>query len=203
VLLDREPRLGRSSARPEERRYPRQREPQSVSRAPETLTRERHAKLQGRGGEPWGRRVFLALLIALLAAALLNVFGQGPTTSAAAGSAATLSVESPADLRGGLIFQARMTVHALEPIARPTLILDPGWFESMSLNAIVPNPVQQSTRDGKVVLTFGKLAAGERLVVWLYFQANPVNIGEQRENVELDNGAVALAHVSRSVMVFP
>ena len=96
-----------------------------------------------------------------------------------------------------------MTVHALEPIARPTLILDPGWFESMSLNAIVPNPVQQSTRDGRVVLTFGKLAAGERLVVWLYFQANPVNIGEQRENVELDDGAVALAHVSRSVMVFP
>ena len=140
------------------------------SRAPETLTRERHGELQGRETRAVGSKIFRALLVALHFVAPSTSSARDRSPLSAAGSTATLSVESPADLRGGLIFQARIAVHALKPIARPTLILDPGWFESMSLNAIAPDPAQQSTRTARRDL--GRLVVGERLAVSLYFQTN-------------------------------
>jgi hypothetical protein len=54
-----------------------------------------------------------------------------------------------------------------------------------------------------VVLSYNKLAAGKTLIVWLYFQVNPTNVGKRREDVELDDGSTMITRVHRSLTIFP
>jgi hypothetical protein len=170
---------------------------------PDGLTLERNRDLQGRSGHAWYRRALLCLVAVLPALALLNVFGQHPTVSSAHAAAADLQVTAPARLRSGLIFQVRAQVTAHADIAMPQLVFDPGWWESMSVNSIEPNPSNESTQNGSVVLSYNKLAAGHRLIVWIYFQVNPTNVGDRRENVELEDGSTPIVAVHRSMTIFP
>ena len=62
--------------------------------------------------DPWFRRCLLVVLALVVAAALADSFGQRPVASRAASGAAELGVQSPQNLRGGLIFQARFTITA-------------------------------------------------------------------------------------------
>jgi hypothetical protein len=149
------------------------------------------------------RRTFLVLLGAIAVAALANVFGQHPSTSRASASFASLEVQSPTRLRGGLIFQTRIQVHAHTRIAHPTLVLQHGWFESMSVNSVVPDPQSQSAVDGTVRLVFPSLAAGRSSTVWIYFQVNPTNVGRRSEDVALEGGRGQRVAVQRSITVFP
>jgi hypothetical protein len=174
-----------------------------ADRLPDGLTLERNRDLRERSGHVWYRRALLCLIAVLPVLALLNVFGQRPTTTSAHGLAADLAVTAPARLRSGLIFQVRVRVTAHENIAKPQLVFDPGWWESMSVNSIVPNPSSQTNLEGRVVLSYNKLAAGHSLIAWLYFQANPTNVGKRREDVELDDGATMITRVHRSLTIFP
>src|SRR4051812_3410058 len=83
----------------------------------------------GRTLDVWARRPILALLALAPLAALLNAFGQHPSTSKASSSDAALEIQSPTDLRGGLIFQSRFTIVAHHALRRPSLVLSRGWLE--------------------------------------------------------------------------
>jgi len=170
---------------------------------PDGLSLERNRDLRGRSAHAWYRRALLCAIAAFPILALLNVFGQRPTTSSAHAAAADLSVTAPARLRSGLIFQVRVTVTAHEDLGKPQLVFDPGWWESMSENSMAPNPSSETNEDGRVVLAYNKLAAGHRLIAWLYFQVNPTNVGKRREDVQLDNGATVITRVHRSLTIFP
>jgi hypothetical protein len=135
--------------------------------------------------------------------ALLNVFGQRPTTTSAHALPADLEVTAPARLRSGLIFQVRVQVTAHQNVAKPQLIFDRGWWDSMSENSLEPNPSSQTNLNGRVVLSYNKLTAGDTLIVWLYFQVNPTNVGKRREDVELDDGSTVITRVHRSLTIFP
>lgn len=149
------------------------------------------------------RRLFFSLLVLVLLAALLNVFGQRPTTTHAATRAADLEVFAPDALRGGLYYQGRITVEAKEEIEKATLVFDAGWTEQMQINTIEPSPVGESSRDGRLTLDMGHLAAGRKLVLWLQFQVNPTNVGRRSQDVELYDDTTLLATVNRTVTVFP
>jgi hypothetical protein len=149
------------------------------------------------------RRTVLLLLGVWALLALANVFGQHPQTSHASASFASLEVQSPSRLRGGLIFQTRITVHARTRIAHPTLVMQHGWFESMSINSILPNPVSQTSDDGTVRLGLPAIPAGHSWTTWIYFQVNPTNVGRRSEDVVLEGGAGNRVAVHRSVTVFP
>ena len=108
----------------------------------------------------WYRRLLLCLIAVLPVLALLNVFGQHPTVSAARPPAADLKITAPARLRSGLIFQVRAQVTAHRTIAKPQLVFSPGWWESMSVNSMEPDPSSQSSRNGSVVLTYASFPPG-------------------------------------------
>jgi hypothetical protein len=170
---------------------------------PTGLSYDRHVSLAGRGAHPLARRGLLVVLGVIAVLALLDSFGQHPSTSRAQSGFATLEVQSPHTLRGGLIFQTRITVHARTAMAHPTLVLQRGWFESMSVNSMVPDPVSQTTVDGDVHLTFAKLAAGQTSTFWIYFQVNPTNVGRRSENVILEGAPGQRLAVHRTVTVLP
>lgn len=174
-----------------------------MAELPEGLTPERNRDLSGRLASPVYRRVLLCCIAALPILALLNVFGQHPSTSVARGPVADVSVTAPSRLRSGLIFQVRVEVSAHRKIDQLEAVFEEGWWESMSVNAIVPEPTEEKSEQGKVVLQYGKLQPHDKLIFWIYFQANPTNVGKRREDVEIRDNMTPLAHIHRSMTIFP
>jgi len=170
---------------------------------PDLLTQQRHRDLKGRERDPWIRRVFLSLLVALLVAALVNAFGQRSETVHASGPEASLEVHGPTRVRGGLLYQQRITVHAVRDIAHPRLVLDQGWLDGQTLNTIEPAAVGESSRDGRLVLSYDQLSAGDQLVVYLQYQVNPTHVGRTDHAVELDDAERPLARVGGTLTTFP
>lgn len=174
-----------------------------VAELPDGITLESHRDLQRRGRYMWVRRGLLCVIGALPLLALLNVFGQHPATDSASGPVASLSVTAPTRLRSGLIFQVKVKVDAHRDVKQLQLDFDEGWWESMSVNSIVPEPEEESSKHGHIQLTYGKLEAGEALVCRIYFQVNPTNVGKRRESVILADGERPLLRVNRSLTIFP
>lgn len=173
-----------------------------MTRPPECLTLKRNRD-DDHPVEAWTRRALLAALVLVLALALANVFGQHVSTARADAAAARLEVLAPARLRSGLIFEARFTVAARRELKRATLVLGQGWFDGISVNAIEPAPVGEGNRDGAVVLEYGRVPAGERLVAHIYFQVNPTTVGRRQRTVELYDGERRLVSVARPLTIFP
>jgi hypothetical protein len=167
------------------------------------LDRGRHVDLAGRTSEPWVRRVILAALLAFPVLALLNVFGQDEHTSTVTGPAATLNVRAPERVRGGLFFQGRFDIVARRRIEHPTLELGPGWNEQLQINTLEPGPASESSRSGRLLLAYDALDAGQRLTIWLQFEANPTGAGHRDAAVVLRDGEDPLARVDRTMTVFP
>lgn len=170
---------------------------------PDGVSAEGHRDLGGRERYVWVRRGLICCIAVLPILALLNVFGQHPSTSLAGSPAATLSVTAPTRLRGGLIFQVRAKVSARREIKRLRLEFSEGWWESMSVNATVPEPEEAASKHGRIQLAYGSLSAGESLVARIYFQVNPTNVGKRREDVTLADGETPLLTIHRSLTIFP
>jgi hypothetical protein len=151
----------------------------------------------------WARRAVMTIFAVIALLGLLDVFGQGTTQTAATAPAAVLRVTAPEAVRGGLFFQSRVEIRARRDIAHPRLVLDEGWIEGMQVNSIEPNPVGEASRDGRLVLSYDALDAGERLVVWLEFEVNPTNTGHRSYGLELDDADTRIAAVDRHITAFP
>ena len=174
-----------------------------MAQVPAQLTLARNRDLVGRERRPYVRWRLLSLLGVFLVLGLLNVFGQRPHTDTASAGAAELEVYSPEHLRSGLFFMSRFTIRAEEEIAAATLVLDPGWLEGITLNTLVPSPVGEASRDGKIALDLGRVPAGTKHVFFLHFQVNPTEIGRRSQDVELFDGETQLLHIDRTVTIFP
>jgi hypothetical protein len=151
----------------------------------------------------WARRCVIALFCAVSLLALADRFGQQPSRSEAATPAARMQLSAPAVVRGGLFFQSKLELRALRAVAFPRIVLDDGWVEGMQMNSIQPAPASEASRDGRVVLTYGKLAAGDVLRIWFQFEVDPTSVGHRSYGVELDDASTRLVRLSPSLTVLP
>jgi hypothetical protein len=164
----------------------------------------RHRDFEGRQLGQWVRRGFLTLLFLFLVAALANLFGQAAATDTASGAAGSLSVKAPSRVRGGLTYQGEFVIHAKEALAAPTLVLDRGWVDQTTVNTLEPEPAGTTTdADGDLKVRFPAMAAGRTLVVYIQFQANPINVGSHDADVALYDGSKPIAQISRAQVDFP
>lgn len=168
-----------------------------------SLDRSLDLELKGRGHHGLYRRLGLGALGLIVVAALLNVFGQESTTTVAAGERGVLSIDAPAHLRGGLLFQARFEVHAKRRLAHPKLVLSPGWLNSMTLNTVEPTPLSENSGEDGLSMSFEALPAGHTLILWTAWQVNPTNVGRKSEDVTLLDGSEPVASAERTLTVFP
>jgi hypothetical protein len=151
----------------------------------------------------WLRRALLALLVLVLVLALLDLFGQRPTTSTAATSRARLQVYAPTHARSGVVYAARFRVDALRELKDATLVLAPGWADAYTVNGAAPQPLTQGSRNGSLSFGFGHVPAGQHLTFWLSLQVNPTNVGRHLQTVRLYDGNALLATIPRHITVFP
>jgi len=174
-----------------------------VASSPDQLTLARHRDLRGREHRPYLRWLILTLLAFLCLLGLMNTFGQRPDTATGATEGVELEVYSPEQLRSGLFFMSRFTIRAEREIEAATLVLDPGWLEGITLNTLVPSPVGEANRDGKIAFDLGRVRAGTEHVFFLHFQVNPTEIGRRSQDVELHDGETSLLAIDRTVTVYP
>jgi hypothetical protein len=174
-----------------------------VSNIPDGIVLSRDRDLEGRRHEYFLRVALLMVLPAIVVLALLDVFGQRPAMLEQAAAAARLQVYAPSRVRSGLIFQARFHLTARDDVKDARLVLGPGWFESMSINSIEPQPLGEASANGSVSLDLGHVAAGTSYVLWVYFQANPTNVGRRAAPVTLYDGDRQLLRIDRTVTIFP
>jgi hypothetical protein len=176
-----------------------------VSDIPDTLVLERHRDLEGIGrGGVWWRRGVVAVIAAVAILALFDVFGQRPSTATVSAAAATLSVYAPTAIRGGDFMEARFHITAKRDLRKAQLVLDPGWAEGLNMNTIEPSPIGQGSDDGRLVFTLGHIPKGKSYILFMEFQVNPTNVAWHRpQNVDLLDGSQLLAHVNRSITIFP
>jgi hypothetical protein len=175
-----------------------------ASKLPDGLRRERSSDRRYPDAATWLRRALLVVPAVLAILGLANVFGQRATESEASAPAADLRVDAPADLRGGLMFQVRIQVLAHRRISHPVLIFSHAWFESMTQNAVNPQPSAGSSVDDRPAFEFSPVAAGHRATYWFQFQVNPTNVGWRRnETVTLADGHTTLATVHRTLTIYP
>ena len=173
-----------------------------MAETPDFLTLRNNRDRSGRT-EVYVRRVVLALVSLLALAGLLNVFGQRPDTSQAAAPAASLKVYAPSHVRGGIYYEARITVTARTDVEDARLVLDSGWAESITINTVEPSPVGEASVDGKLAFDLGHVKAGTSYILFLQLQVNPTNVGRRSQDVALYDGETFLTSVDRTVTVFP
>jgi hypothetical protein len=169
----------------------------------ESIRTESYRDLEGRASHPWHRRALLMLLVAVPVLALFNVFGQRTQRTEAQAPAAALTVSTPGHLRAGLIYQTKINVVARQRIAQPKLVLDRGFMDGLTVNTIEPQASQELNRDGRLVLEYDAIAAGEQLTVWIQYQVNPTTVGSRTQRLELDDDQTPIAQITRHVTSFP
>jgi hypothetical protein len=175
-----------------------------MAQPPQLLTLKRHRDLEGLYTAGLVvRRIGYVILGVLALLGLLNVFGQRPSTDTADASVARLELYAPSHLRGGLLFMARFRITAKQDLKKATLVLDPGWAESMTINTIEPAPTDETSDNGRLALTLGPIKAGDSFLLFMQFQVNPTNVGRRPQDVELRDGDTHIATIHRTVTVFP
>ena len=170
---------------------------------PDGIVLRRHRDLQGRRWHPWLRRGLLGLIALVLVLALFDVFGQGSSTTQAEADAATLSVTAPGAVRGGLLFQARITTEVHTELRDATLVLNQAWINGLSVNTIEPSPLNEASRDGNLVFDLGHLPAGSKHVLYLDYQINPTTVGSRTLRLELRDGETPVTSLERTLRIFP
>jgi hypothetical protein len=151
----------------------------------------------------WGRRVVMGLFALISLAALVGFIGQRTSSSAASTPAVRMTLSAPEVVRGGLFFQSRVDIRALAPIQHPRIVLADGWIEGLQVNSIEPSAESETSRDGRVVLSYGELKAGDVLRVWMQFEVDPTNVGTRDYTIELDDADRPLARIPRTIRVLP
>ncbi|HJX75566.1 MAG TPA: hypothetical protein VJ247_04370, partial [Gaiella sp.] len=114
-----------------------------------------------------------------------------------------LRLRAPHAIRGGLLFQGRFEVVARRALGKPTLVLDAGWFDNLTINTIVPEPMRATSVGQSIALEYGRLPAGRTLTVYFQFQVEPTTVGRRSQDVVLRDGSRQLVEIRRAVTVFP
>jgi len=169
----------------------------------ESLDLDRARDLNGRGRYLWLRRVLLCALAVVPVLALLNVFGQDSSNATATSPTASITVHSPERVRGGLLYEARFTIKAIQDIKQLTLVLSDGWAQGLTINTIEPSPSNETSDNGALSFQLGELKAGGVFVLHMEFQVNPTTVGSRKQEVEVDDGNAPVVSLTRNFAVLP
>jgi hypothetical protein len=171
--------------------------------APVGIDRARHQDLAGRGHHVWQRRATLVVIALIPVLGLLNAFGQRTVFDSAQSPAASMLINSPVHIRGGLVFTTEIVITPHQGMQDARVYLDSGWFEGMTINGIAPQPSSESAQGQWQVWDFGKISVGVVYRVWISWQTNPTNVGRHAQDMAPHYGGTRLLTVHRTLTVFP
>lgn len=145
----------------------------------------------------------LAVLAIVILAGALGAFGLPDQTRIHAAPAADLQVFGPRLIRNGEFFEMRFHVNAKQPIKEPVFAVDPGIWEDITINTLIPSPTEESYEQGAFRFTFDRLGATEELQFKVDGQINPDFRGSNSGLVQLLDGDRELAAIRYDLSVLP
>lgn len=132
------------------------------------------------------QRIGWVLLLLLLIAASLGVFGTGWLSSDhVAGKNGTVSFERISRFEAPM----KLVVQVEKSDGDIEVRIPRSYISSMEIDKIVPEPVTQKTADGSVVYTFD--ADPESTII---FYLTPESTGSIRTELTIDNAVFPIAH---------
>ena len=171
--------------------------------APQGIVLRRHRDLQGRRYQVWVRRGIIAFIAVVPLLGLANVFGQRAVSTEAFGAQASLAVNAPDRLRGGLLYEAHVIIRARSDLPKAALVLHPDWLSGMTLNTLEPSPVDETSENGALRFDLGEIKAGQRFDLILQYQVNPTAVGKRKQWIDLVDDQTTVASIRRTLIIFP
>ncbi|WP_145923396.1 hypothetical protein [Sphingopyxis macrogoltabida] len=158
-------------------------------------------------GQRWHRHaspVSFVLLAAVVAIALSGLVGGQPSPLRSQDfGAARLEVKTPSVIRNGEFFETRIRVEATRDISDAVLAVSPSLWTDMTINTMIPAAAEESYKDGAYRFSYGKLRAGETLVVKIDGQINPPLFAGTRGDIALFDGERRLGSMPLQIKVLP
>ena len=161
------------------------------------------AAMQSRGSSRvilW-RFIIFAVILSLAMVGLLG--GGGVRWRSVETPAAWLSLEAAECIRNGNYFEARISVEPRRPIAEPVIAVPAAMWQDSTINSLIPEPQDETFRDGEYRFRFAPLAAGQRLEFKIDGQINPALYGRLAGNYRLLDGDRELARLESKLIVIP
>lgn len=163
---------------------------------------EGHLRAKG-----WHKHANPAAVIGIglfLAAALAGVFGGQPhPTRIIETPSATVTLQFPEILRNGEFFEMRATVKAKRTFKDLRLGITSIYWRDMTINTMIPGPVEEHSEAGQYRFSYGPLKAGESVTLKFDGQINPPMFAGTKGNLTLLDGDVIVANRPLKLRVYP
>jgi hypothetical protein len=161
----------------------------------------RHASAGANRHASWWRLAPLALVVV---AALSGWLGGAPaSTRRVTSAAATFAVTTPDRLRNGMLFETRISAVAKRGIGDAVIAIPAEMWRDVTINGVVPEPVDEEFAGGEFRLHFGPLGAGKTLGLKIDGQLNPPRFSTTSGRLRLLDGEAELAALPLSLKVIP
>jgi hypothetical protein len=161
----------------------------------------RHASAGANRHASWWRLGPLALV---MAAALFGWLGGAPAPARRVTSAAaTLAVTTPDRLRNGMMFETRISAVAKRAVGDAVIAVPAAMWRDVTVNGMIPEPVEEEFAGGEFRFHFGPLDAGETLGLKIDGQLNPPRYSTSIGRLRLLDGEAELAALPLSLKVIP
>ena len=145
----------------------------------------------------------LAVLGLVVAGALLGFFGRPDSARTATGPRAQLEVFGPSLIRNGEFFEMRFRVRPTETLPEATLAIDEEVWEDLTINTIVPGPVEETHEHGQFRFALGELAAESEFLLKVDLQINPDFVGHNSGQISLYDGDELITQLHYELGVLP
>ncbi len=147
--------------------------------------------------------VALMALTLIVVAAAAGFMGRPESARTADGREARLEVFGPSLIRNGEFFEMRFRIRAVETISEPVLAVDDGIWEDLTVNTMIPAPVDETHRDGQFRFTLSELQPGAEFLLKVDLQINPDFIGQNAGHVSLLDGDRSITSLYYELGVLP
>jgi hypothetical protein len=163
-----------------------------------------HRHIHDARGSLFARWPFsLVCLGALLAVALAGGFGADARLTGT-GNDVALTLDGPIRIRNGNFYDTVLTVETGRDIRDLVVLVDQDVWYEVTVNTVLPEPSEYGFRDGFFELRFGRLSAGDSLVLKISAQINSGrNPSTNAGQIALADGDVVLATIDYALEVLP
>ena len=145
----------------------------------------------------------LGILTLVMVAGVLGFFGRPDSARTATAPRAELEVFGPSLIRSGEFFEMRFRVRAEEALTDAVIAIDEGVWEDITVNTIIPGPVEETHEDGQFRFTIGEVPGGTEFLLKVDLQINPDFIGNNDGEIALFDGDDEITSLEYELGVLP
>ena len=147
--------------------------------------------------------IALVALTLVVLGSLVGVFGRPDSARIATNERAELEVFGPSLIRNGEFFEMRFRVRAAETLSNAVIGIDEGVWEDITVNTIIPGPVEETHQDGQFRFTLGEVTAGSEFLLKVDLQINPDFVGENEGQIALFDSDEQITSLEYELGVLP